>query len=125
MWSGQWPGPEPTGSSRAWASNVTIVLRAGPRRPGLHILFAGRAGPGPHNLGPARAGSAHLLRARGRAGLGRASNYICGPGLGLHFRPVQGPSPYRRRPSTFSSRSLNSCSRIDQCRPTAGIVLFS
>ena len=45
MWSGQWPGPESAGSCRAWASNMTIVLRAGP---GLDILFAGRAGPGPH-----------------------------------------------------------------------------
>ncbi len=48
MWSGQWPGPEPAGSGRAWASHMTIVLRAGP---GLDIHFAGRvcttaAGPG-------------------------------------------------------------------------------
>ena len=63
MWSGQWPGPEPAGSGRAWASNMTIVLRAGP---GLEILFAGRAGPGPHNsvCGRARARSEQLLRAR-------------------------------------------------------------
>ncbi len=40
MWSGQWPGLEPVGSDRAWASNMTIVLWAGP---GLDILFAGRA----------------------------------------------------------------------------------
>ncbi len=64
MWSGQWPGPEPAGSGRAWASNMIIVLRAGPRHsfcgpgPGFIIQFAGRA----------RAGSAQLLRAR--AGLG-------------------------------------------------------
>ena len=39
MWSGQWPGPEPAGSGRAWASNMTIVLRAGPG----HTFFACRA----------------------------------------------------------------------------------
>ena len=55
MWSGQWPGPEPAGSGRAWASNIAFVLRAGPGLdilfapgPGLIIQFAGRAaGPGP------------------------------------------------------------------------------
>ena len=70
MWSGQWPGPEPACSCRAWASNMTIVLRAAP---GLDILFGGcttAAGPG-------------------RAW---ASNHICGPGLGLNIGPVQGPS---------------------------------
>ena len=86
MWSGQWPGPEPAGLGRAWASTMTIVLRAGP---GLDILFAGRAGPGPHNSvcgpGPGRVCTT-------AAGPAWASNHICGPGLGLNFRPVQGPS---------------------------------
>ena len=88
MWSGQWPGPEPAGLGQALASTMIIVLRAGP---GLDILFAGRAGPGPHNSvcgpGPGRVCTT-------AAGLGRAwaSNHICGPGLGLNFRPVQGPS---------------------------------
>ena len=54
-----------------------IVLRAGPGHnccgPGPIIQFAGRA----------RARSAQLLR---------ASNHVCGPGLGLDFRPVQGPN---------------------------------
>ena len=58
MWSGQWPGPEPAGSGRAWASNTTIVLRAGP---GLDILFAGLI---IQFAGRARAGSAQLLRGR-------------------------------------------------------------
>ena len=57
-------------AGRAW----TYFLRAGPG-PGLLIRFVGRA----------RAGSAPLLRAR-------ASSHICGPGLGLNFRPVQDPS---------------------------------
>ena len=89
MWSGQWPGPEPAGSGLAWASNMTIALRAGP---GLGILFAGRAGPGPHNsvCGPGRVCTT-------AAGPGRAwaSNHICGPGLGINYRPVQGPTPNR------------------------------
>ena len=67
MWSGQWSGPEPAGLGRAWASTMTIVLRAGP---GLDIVFA--AGPGPGLIiqfaGRARAGSAQLLRARAGPG---------------------------------------------------------
>ena len=65
---------------------MKIVLRAG-----RDILFAGRAGPGPHNSvygpGPGRVNTT-------AAGPGRAwaSIHICGPGLGLSFRPVQGPS---------------------------------
>ena len=65
MWSGQWPGPEPAVSGRAWASNMTIVLRAGPGHtfcgpgPGLVIQFAGRArartGPGPQIIFAGRA----------------------------------------------------------------------
>ena len=75
MLSGQWPGPEPAGLGRAWALTMTIVLRAGS---GLDILFAGRAGPGPHNS-------------------------VCGPGLGLNFRPVQGPTTGRFRSDAFRS----------------------
>ena len=88
MWSGQWPGPEPAGSGRAWASNMTIVLRAGP---GLDILFAGRVGPGPHNsvCGP---GPGRVCTTAAGPGRAWASNHICGPGLGLNFRPVQDPS---------------------------------
>ena len=56
--------PGARGLEPAWASNMAIVLRAGP---GLGILFVDRAGPGPHNSvcgpGPGRAGSAQLLRA--------------------------------------------------------------
>ena len=83
MWSGQWPGPEPARSGRARASNMTIVLRAGP---GLDILLL--AGPGPGLIiqfaGRARAGSAQLLRARAGPGpqiifAGRARAYIAGP----------------------------------------------
>ena len=88
MWSGQWPGPEPAGLGRAWASTMTIVLRAGP---GLDILFAGRAGPGPHNsvCGP---GPGRVCTTAAGPGRAWASNHICGLGLGLNFRPVQGPS---------------------------------
>ena len=68
MWSGR-PGPAPAGSGRAWASNTTIVLRAGPDRTWKYFL---RAGPGPGLViqfaGRARAGSAQLLRARAGPG---------------------------------------------------------
>ena len=78
MWSSQWPGPEPAGSGRAWASNMTIVLRAGP---GLDIILL--AGPGPSIIiqfaGRARAGSAQLLRAR------------AGPGSQIIFAGRPGP----------------------------------
>ena len=92
MWSGQWPGPEPVGSGRAWASNMTIVLRAGPGH-----TFAGRAGPGPHNsvCGP---GPGQVCTTAAGPGRAWASNNICGPGLGLNFRPVQGPTAYLCRP---------------------------
>ena len=95
MWSGQWPGPEPAGLGRAWASNMPIVLRAGPGHtfcgpgPGLIIQFAGRARAGTTAAGPGRAW---------------ASNHICGPGLGLNFRPVQGPEPYTNLISSPSPR---------------------
>ena len=75
-------------AGRAWASNMTIVLRAGP---GLDILFVGRAGPGPHNsvCGP---GPGRVCTTAAGPGRAWASNHICGPGLGLYFRPVQGPN---------------------------------
>ncbi len=78
MWSSQWSGPGPAGSGRAWASNMTIVLRAGPG-PGLIFQFAGLARACTTAAGPGRAW---------------ASNHICGPGLGLDFRPVQGPNAH-------------------------------
>ncbi len=93
-------------SGRAWASNIAFVLRAGP---GLDILFAGRAGPGLiiQFAGRARARSAQLLRAR-------ASNHICGPGLGLHFRPVQGPSAgHIKRASESETSAYENCSSSD------------
>ena len=73
MWSGQWPGPEPVGSDRAWASNMIIVLRAGPGH-----TFSGpgrarasklslRAGPGPAQLLRARAGPGPQITFAGRA----------------------------------------------------------
>ena len=85
---GPMAGPEPAGSGRA--SNMTIVLRAGP---GLDILFAGRAGPRPHNsvCGP---GPGQVCTTAAGPGRAWASNHICGPGLGLNFRPVQGPNRY-------------------------------
>ncbi len=97
MWSGQWPGPEPAGLGRAWASTMTIGLRAGP---GLDILFAGRAGPGPHNsvCGP---GPGRVCTTAAGPGRAWASNHICGPGLGLNFRPVQGPKRYASFARTY------------------------
>ena len=69
----------PRGSGRAWASTITIVLRAGP---GLDIILL--AGPGPGLIiqfaGLARAGSAQLLRARAGPGLGLKSYLWAGPG---------------------------------------------
>ena len=47
----------------------------GPAGSGLKYEIVLRAGPGHNCCGP-----------------GRASNHVCGPGLGLDFRPVQGPS---------------------------------
>ena len=77
--------PEPAGSGPGhWpahigpASNMTIVLRAGP---GLDILNS-VCGPGLGRVCTTAAGP-------GRAW---ASHRIYGPGLGLNFRPVQGPS---------------------------------
>ena len=81
------------GLGRAWASNMTIVLRAGP---GPHNSVCG---PGPGRVCTTAAGP-------GRAW---ASNHICGPGLGLNFRPVQGPSCYPSpidRRHVFSNRSV-------------------
>ena len=65
-----------------------MVLRAGP---GLDIIVAGRAGPGPHNsiCGPGPGQVSTIAAVPGRAW---ALNHVCGPGLGLEFRPVQGPT---------------------------------
>ena len=85
MWSGQRPGPEPAGSGRAWASNMTIVLRAGPGH-----TFWGRAVPVSHNslCGP---GPGRVCTTASGPGRAWASNHICGSGVGLNFRPVQCP----------------------------------
>ena len=57
--------PGARGLGPAWASNMTIVLRAGPGRAWTYFL---RTGPGPGLViqfaGRARARSAQLLRAR-------------------------------------------------------------
>ena len=88
MWSGQWPGPGPAGSGRAWASNMKLFCG-----PGLDIIVAGRARPGPHNsiCGP---GPGQVCTTPAGPGRAWASNHVCGPGLGLDFRPVQGPTIY-------------------------------
>ena len=67
-----------------------IVLRAGP---GLDTIVAGRAGPGPHDsiCGP---GPGQVCTTAADPGRAWASNHVCGPGLGLDFRPVQGPNRY-------------------------------
>ena len=67
-----------------------IVLRAGP---GLDIIVAGRAGPGPQNsiCGP---GPGQVCTTPAGPGRAWASNHVCGPRLGLDFRPVQGPNVY-------------------------------
>ena len=63
------------GLGPAWASNMTIVLRAGP---GLDILFAGRAGPGPLNS---------------VCGPGLYNSCGPGPGLGVKSYLRAGPGP--------------------------------
>ena len=67
-----------------------IVLRAGP---GLDIIVVGWAGPGPgpHN---SMCGPGQVCTTAAGPGRAWASNHVCGPGLGLDFRPVQGPSVY-------------------------------
>ena len=90
-----------------------IVLLAGPD---LDILVAGRAGPRSHNLicGPGRVCT--TVAGPGRAW---ASNHICGPGLGLDFRPVQGPNVW----STYYHSPLGRyCSAlcVGQRRATSG-----
>ena len=74
---------------------VGPMARPGARRlgPGLGLKYeiVLRAGPGPHNSicgpGPRRV----CTTAAGPVGAW-ASNLVCGPGLGLYFRPVQGPN---------------------------------
>ena len=97
---------------RAWASTMTIVLRAGP---GLGILFAGRAGPGPHNS-VCRPVPGRVCTTAAGPGRAWASNHICGPGLGLNFRPVQGPSTYANRMSD-SELSVVFCYTYDSNVP--------
>ena len=96
------------------------IARPGVRRPGpglgLTYGFAGRAwtyllraGPGPHNsiCGPGRVFTT-------AAGPGRAwaSNHICGPGLGLHFRPVQDTSAHETR--AFIARMVNNTNTMEK-----------
>ena len=76
MWSGQWPGPELAGSGRAWASNMTIVLRTGP---GLAWTYFLRAGPGPHNS-VCGSGPGQVCTTAAGPGRAWASNHIAGPG---------------------------------------------
>ena len=100
------PGARGLGPGLGLKYDNCVTGRAGPGNtfcwsgPGLIIQFAGRA----------RARSAQLSA----AGPGRtwASNHICGPGLGLHFRPVQGPTQYY---STVSWRWLQG--RNEEYRP--------
>ena len=77
------------GSGRTWASNMTIVLRAGP---GLDILFAGRAGPGP-GLIIQFAGRAGPGPHNSVCGPGRVCTTAAGPGLGLKSYLRAGPGP--------------------------------
>ena len=85
----------PARGPRAWAGPGPQVLNcfAGRAAPGLDIIVAGRAGPGPHNsiCGP---GPARVCTTAAGPGRAWASNHICEPGLGLDFRPVQGPNSY-------------------------------
>ena len=79
MWSGQWPGPEPAGLGLNYDNCVA----------GRAWTYFLRAGPGPHNsvCGP---GPGRVCTTAAGPGRAWASNHICG--LGLNFRPVQGPT---------------------------------
>ena len=96
MWSGQWPGPGPAGSGRA--SNMKLFCG-----PGRDIIVAGRAGPGPHNS-ICRPGPGQVCTTAAGPGRAWTSNHVCGPGLGLDFRPVQGPTVHGSPLATTSTQ---------------------
>ena len=96
--------PEPAGSSRAG--------------PGHQIwnCFAGWAGAGPHNsiCGP---GPGRVCTSAAGPGRACASNHICEKGMGLDFRPMQGPNMWRHRPVTrriLEGPSIQSTSSVPQ-----------
>ena len=97
------PGARGLGPSLGLGLKYEIVLRAGP---GLDIIAAGRAGPRPHSsiCGPDPGQVCTTAAGPGRAW---ASNHVCGPGLGLDFRPVQGPTPHPRLEKVGSHTTLD------------------
>ena len=80
--------------------------------PGLGLNYdncvAGRAGPGHTFCGPGLiiqfAGPGRVCTTAAGPGRAWASNHICGPGLGLNCKPVQGPSTYASSVNTFKNR---------------------
>ena len=88
MWSGQWPGPSRGLRAGPGHQIMTIVLRAGPGH-----TFSGRTGSGPHNPG-CGPGPGRVCTTAASLGRAWSSKKICGPGLGLNFRPVQVPKTH-------------------------------
>ena len=104
-WARAGPGPQILNcfAGRAWTS----LLRAGPG-PGLIIQFAGLGRVCTTAAGPGRAW---------------ASNHVCGPGLGLDFRPVQGPSMYSVFPLlTLSPWDANVSLHLSSCISTSPLL---
>ena len=84
-----------------------IVLRAGPAwtyflraRPGPGLIIHFAAGPGP------------VCRTAAGPGRAWASNHICGPGLGLDFRPVRA---LVQRDLADYSAALQYCHNLVDC----------
>ena len=82
------PGARGLGPYMGFKYDNCVAGRAGPGH-----TFAGRAGPGPHNsvCGP---GPGRFCKTAAGPDRAWASNHICGSGLGLNFRPMQGPNMF-------------------------------
>ena len=88
-------------------------LHAGRLRAGHTFCGPGRAGPGPHNpvCGP---GPGRVCTTAAGPGRAWASNHICGPGLGLNFRPVPGPTGYYNNNNNNNNNNTFIFSNIAQ-----------
>ena len=118
MWSGQWPTRGPRARSGP-GPQFNIKLFCGPAGPGHNCCGPGRAGPGPHNsmCGPGRVCTTAAGPSRAWA-----SNHICGPGLGLDVRPVQGPSTYYTERYSGNRSSFERRWRERNCRQWTSAV---